>query len=133
MTFAIFLGPALIFGASFLNKKSDWKITKFDLFCGSISLLAIVIWFLTKDAMLALILSIVADAIACIPTLIKSWYFPETEDPQAYVFSATSAFITTLSIQTWNFQTYGFPVWTFLICIVFILLVRFKIGRMLQE
>src|SRR5690554_429016 len=37
MTLAIGSGPALIFAASFLNKKSDWKITKFDLFCGSIS------------------------------------------------------------------------------------------------
>lgn len=129
MTFAIGFGPVLVFMASFLNKKSDWRINRFDWFCGSISVLAIVFWFITKDAMVALILSLTADAVACIPTLIKSWYFPETEEYKAYLFAGVSAFITTLSLQVWDFQTYAFPVWTLVVCVIFVALIKFKIGR----
>ncbi len=128
MTFAVGFGPLLVFLASFTNRKAQWKINKFDYFCLALSVLAILLWALTKDALLALILSIIADAVACIPTLIKSWYFPETEDYIAYLCAGISAFITILTIQTWDFQTYAFPVWILGICAVFVLLIKFKIG-----
>lgn len=129
MTFGIGFGPALIFLASFLNKKSEWKISKFDLLCGSVSLLALALWALTRNAMLALILSLTADLVACFPTLIKSWYFPETEDSRAYVLAAISAFITTLSLQVWTFSYYAFPLWTLIICTIFVFLIKFKPGK----
>src|SRR4051812_41209104 len=44
MTFAAGFVPLLIFLASFVNKKSEWKITKFDWICGGASLLGIVFW-----------------------------------------------------------------------------------------
>lgn len=132
MTFAVGFGPLLVFLASFTNKKAAWKITKFDLFCGSISFLAIILWVITKDAFVALILSIVADAVACIPTLIKSWYHPETEEYKAYLFVAVSAFITLLTIKTWTFFNYGFPLWIFLIALVFVLFIKFKPGKIIR-
>lgn len=126
MTFAVGFGPLLVFFASFLNRKAEWKITSFDLFCGFFSILALVLWAITKDAVLALILSILADAVACIPTLIKSWYYPETEEYKAYLFAGVSAFITILTIKSWTFTTYAFPVWILGICIVFTILIKFK-------
>lgn len=129
MTFAVGFGPLLVFLASFLNRKAVWKISNFDYFCLILSLMAVILWIITKDALLALILSIVADAIACIPTLIKSWYFPETEDYKAYLFAGISAFITTLTIHDWNFQTFAFPIWILIICLVFVLLIKFSIGK----
>jgi hypothetical protein len=129
MTFAVGFGPLLIFLASFLNKKSDWKITKFDLFCGSISIFAIILWMLTSDAFIALIFSMAADLIACIPTLIKSYYYPVTEDVRAYVFAAISAVITLASLQIWTFDYYGFPLQTFIICAIFVILLKFKLGK----
>ena len=129
MTFAVGFGPLLIFLASFINKKSDWKITNFDLFCGSISILAIILWFITKDAFLALILSMLADAVACIPTLIKSYTHPETEDLNAYVLAGISAIITLASLPLLTFTYYGFPLQTFIICATFTILIKFKIRK----
>jgi len=37
-TFITGFVPLLVFSASFLNKKAEWKITKFDLLCGVLSL-----------------------------------------------------------------------------------------------
>lgn len=133
MTFAVGFGPLLIFLASFLNKKSDWQITKFDIACGAVSILALILWGLTQNAMLALILSLAADAVACIPTLIKSWTHPETEDARAYVLAAISAFITTLSLPIWTFSYYAFPVWTLIICLIFVILIKFKPTKLLSK
>lgn len=129
MTFAVGLGPLLIFLTSFLNRKSGWKITGFDLFCGAISFLAIILWVVTKDAFVALLLAITADAVACIPTLAKSWSYPETEDYKAYLFAGISAAITLLTIKTWTFFNYSFPLWILLICLIFVVLIKFKPGK----
>src|SRR5258707_575357 len=45
MTLSFVLVPLSVFFASFLNKKANWKITKFDLFCGSFSVLGLLLWY----------------------------------------------------------------------------------------
>ncbi len=133
MTFGIGFGPLLVLLASFLNKNAKWKLSRFDFLCGSVSLLAIVLWLLTQDAMIALTLSLTADLVACFPTLIKSWYFPETGEYKAYLFAAASAFITTLSLPVWTFSYYAFPLWTLIICLIFVALIKFRIGKLLLQ
>lgn len=41
MTFMVGFMPLLVFIASFVNKKSYWKLTNFDLFCGFLSLVGL--------------------------------------------------------------------------------------------
>ena len=43
------------------------------------------LWAITKQPVAAIALSIISDALASIPTLIKSWRYPETETPIAYI------------------------------------------------
>jgi len=49
MTFSTGFLPFLIFGASFVNKKAEWKLTKFDLLCGVLSLVGLVLWLITQS------------------------------------------------------------------------------------
>src|SRR5665213_3532899 len=44
MTFMVGFGPAMVFIASFVNRKATWKLTKLDLACGLLSLLALIAW-----------------------------------------------------------------------------------------
>jgi len=126
LTFSVGFGPLLIFTASFFSKKSDWKITKFDLFCGLVSVLALILWALTQDAFIALLLAIAADGVACLPTYIKAWHHPETEDYRAYLFAVIASLITLASLQTWTFVFYAFPLWTFLVCSIFVVLIKLR-------
>jgi len=48
MTFMLGFSPILIFLASFVNKKSGWKIGKFDIICGSLSVIGLILWQITK-------------------------------------------------------------------------------------
>lgn len=129
MTFMIGFGPILIFLASFLNKKSDWKITKFDIFCGILSLLGLVLWGLTRVGNIAILFAILADGLAAIPTLIKAYHYPETENLDSYLCAGISAVIAFLAIKDWNFANFGFALWTIFLCSIFVLIIRFKLGK----
>src|SRR5829696_4753108 len=58
MTFSTGFLPLLVFMASFVNKKAEWKITRFDLVCGFLSLIGLALWLITKVGNVAITFSI---------------------------------------------------------------------------
>ena len=132
MTLAAGIGPLFIFFASFLNPKAFWKITKFDLLCGVFSVIGLILWGITKEANLTILFSIIADGLATIPTIIKSYQFPETENYQAYLFGMVGSIITLLTIQKWNFAYYAFPLYISIVCLILFLLIKFKLGKKIK-
>ncbi len=128
MTFMVGFGPLLIFLGSFVNRKSVWKLTKLDIVCGILSVLAIVLWQLTGSGVLAIALSIAADALAGVPTLVKAYKDPDSESWNVFLFGGTSALITLLAINTWDFAHVAFPLYIFLICAALVVLIRFRVG-----
>lgn len=128
MTFMVGFGPLIIFLTSFVNRKAYWKITKFDIGCGLLSVMALVLWLVTGTGLVAIIFSILADLIAGIPTLVKAYKQPETEHHSVFRNGALSATITLLTIQTWSFANYGFALYILLICLTLYVLIRFKLG-----
>ncbi len=103
--------PLMIFTASFFTKKAYWRLSRFDYLCGALSVLAFVLWYLTKEANVAIVFAIVSDAFAAVPTLVKAWRNPETEAPWPYVvgiFSASTAFA---AAAAWSFSELAFPIY----------------------
>lgn len=96
---AMALGPLFVVIASFANKNAYWKLTLFDYICGAISLLAIILWVITGDGVIAIVFSIIADFAAGLPTLRKGYTHPESENIVAYVVGIISAIITLLTLQ----------------------------------
>ncbi len=89
----IFIGGLvswMVFLASFVNPHAYWKLNTFDYLCGVFSFLAIILWYITKEPTVAIILSIVSDFFATLPTFIKTWKYPETEQISAYIVGALS-------------------------------------------
>lgn len=128
-TFIAGFFPLLIFLASFLNKKSEWKMTKFDLICGALSLMGIFFWYLTKSGDIAIWFSLFADGLAALPTIIKSYKDPESEDAKAYLLSAVAAGITLLTLRSYEFVYLGFPLYLFLLGTLLTIIIKFKIGK----
>lgn len=133
MTFMAGFNPLLIVIASFVNKKAYWKLNKMDYFYGSISLFAIIIWQITGEGNLAILFSILADGLASIPTVIKSYREPETESSTIFLFGMINAGLTLLTIQNWNFAHFGFPVYIFSICVIIYVLIKFKVGLLISQ
>lgn len=131
MTFMVGFNPLLIFIASFVNKKSQWQITRFDLICGALSVMGIILWYLSKNSNIAIIFSIMSDILAGVPTVVKSFKYPETESYYVYLGGAFSAAVTLLTIENWNLAHFGFPLYILAICSILILLIKFKLGKKL--
>lgn len=131
MTFSVGFFPLAIFIASFFNKKAEWKITNFDLICGAFSVIGLILWLVTKIGNIAIIFSILADGLAALPTVIKSYKYPETESGWTYLTAAINATFTLLTINLWNFAHYGFPVYILIINMIIFSAIQFKIGKRL--
>ncbi len=128
VTFIVGFVPLVIFIASFINKKATWEITKLDIICGILSLLGLGLWMFTQVGNIAIFFSIVADGLAAIPTIIKSYKHPQSESATVYSLGIINALIGVLTITTWNFETYGFPIYLLVVNSVFSFLIISKIG-----
>lgn len=133
LAFVVGFWPLLTLIASFTNKKAVWKITRFDVICGILSLLGLVLWLVTKVGNIAIIFSILADGLASLPTIKKSYEYPETENGWIYSSGALYAGITLLTIKVWNFPHYGFPIYLFVVNFILAMLIRFDFKKLLTQ
>lgn len=102
--------PGVIFLGSFFNRKSYWKLTRFDWFCGGLSLTALLFWQLASSPLIAVLLATAANTFASIPTFIKAWNFPETETRLTFITSFLSAVLIIPAIPVWNIANSAFQI-----------------------
>jgi hypothetical protein len=107
--------PVLVLISSFIIKKGYWKITKFDIVCGALAVCALVLWMITRNFAISIMFAILSDGLAAIPTLVKSWRFPETESAGAYIGGVLANIIGLLIIRTWSFPIYSLGIYFVLI------------------
>lgn len=127
------VGPLLVFISSFANQKAYWKIGSLDYGCGIISVLAIGLWLTTGVGLLAVVFAITADFLAAIPTIVKSFNYPATENSNAYGIYILSSGMTALTINNWVFIEYGFILYILLVNITLFALTRFTLGLKIKK
>lgn len=128
MTFSTGFLPLLVFIASLVNKDAEWKITRFDLVCGFLSLIGLALWLITKVGNVAIFFSILADGLASIPTVRKAYYYPETEIAWPWLATSIGVIFTLLTLRSWTFADYGFILYILIVDTLIAVLVHFKIG-----
>ncbi len=97
-TFIAGVSPLLVVIASLIKNNAYWNITKFDIICGIFSALAMILWVTTQNSVLSLSFAILADLVAGIPTLIKSWTHSDSESHGPYSMGIMNQIITFLII-----------------------------------
>ena len=102
------IGPACVLLASFVGGTGLWRLGPFDYVCGACSLAALALWAITGDPVTAIVLSILADAAAALPTIRKAWLEPATEDRTAYLISFAGMILGILSVREATFSAYAF-------------------------
>lgn len=112
--------PLLIFIFSFVSKKAYWKLEPFDYVCGICSALALILWAITKNTDLAIVFAILSDASAAVPTIMKSWTRPETENVYPFLTGLFSAGTAFLAISAWTLSSYAFPIYLEIINVIII-------------
>ncbi len=133
MTFSTGFLPLLVFIATFFNKRSVWEITTFDLVCGALSVLGLILWLVTSVGNIAIAFSIAADAFAAVPTLVKSYRYPDTEIAWPWLATSVGVVLTLLTLQELTFANSGFIIYILLVNTVIFALVHYRIGEKMAK
>lgn len=116
--------PILVFAASFVNPKAYWKLETFDYICGACSVLALALWAITKEPLVAIIFAIASDGFAAVPTLIKSLKYPETESALVYMVAIFSSLTSFFALKKFSASEIVFPIYlvlfnSFLVAVIY--------------
>ena len=109
MTLILGLVPIVVVVASFRNPRNAWKIGAFDLFCGSVSIAGLVLWGFVNRPTAALVSFVVADQVAALPTIRKSWIAPQTESPGLFFLGSLNCAITLFTLKSLTTAGVLFP------------------------
>lgn len=107
--------PVLVLIASFVIKNGYWHVTRFDIYCGVLALLALIMWLITKSFSISILFAILSDGLAAFPTLAKSWKYPETETASAYIGGIQANILGLFIIKEWSFPIYSLGIYFILI------------------
>ncbi len=89
---ALFLARGFIL-ATLSIKKGIGGTSKADIICGIIAVGGVVAWKLSGNGVTALAFAVIADAVAYIPAVIKTWKYPKTESPLLYWLGGLAALL----------------------------------------
>ncbi len=117
-------GPFLVFLASFYNKKSYWKLKKFDYFFALFAVITLILQFLMNNATLTIIFAIITDALAAIPTLRKAYKYPDTELITPFLVFWILTLVSFLTMERYDFEEMFFPIYLLIINFIFIIFLR---------
>jgi len=118
--------PLIVVLFSIKNKDSYWKFGVLDYVCFALSILAIIFWVFLKEGNLATFFAVLADFIAFIPTYVKSWKNPETENIWPYSAGLFNAALGVLTLSLISFNTAGFVFYLFIANTVQVAIVLYR-------
>jgi hypothetical protein len=79
-TFVAGAPPVLVLIGSFFNKEAYWQTRKIDYGFAVAGFLSVIAWQVTQIPDIALTCALLADLLVVLPTFIKSYRYPETEN-----------------------------------------------------
>lgn len=109
MTLMLGLAPVAVLVASFRSHHGVWRLGAFDVVCGLVSVGGLVFWALVNQATVALVSFVVADQVAALPTIRKSWIAPLTESPRVFALGAVNTGLTLLTLHSFTTAGVLFP------------------------
>jgi hypothetical protein len=114
-TFVAGAPPILVLVGSLFNKNAYWQTRLIDYWFAVGGFLSIIVWQLTGVPGIAFTFSLLADLLVAMPTIIKTYRFPETENWIAYAVSALGFLITVLAVPEWTYENSAFVIYLFLL------------------
>lgn len=120
------IGPLLVAVLSIKYGESGWETL--DILCLSTACLSALIWYFYQSPFTVLVVNIVMDFVALVPTIKKSYLRPDSEDALAWSVESVSGVMNVLALERWAFGLAFYPVYLLLInSVVTALLLRAKV------
>lgn len=129
MTLSTSILPFSVFIASFVNKKAYWKLIPRDVACGALSLVGLLLWYITKVGNVAIFFSLLSEVLATFPTIAKAFRYPETERAWPWLTAVAGGLLTIVTITDWDFAHVGYPVLYTVEMSLLYIFIQFKVGQ----
>jgi hypothetical protein len=94
-----------LFSLKYLFQRKTGHIRMIDNYFLLAALLGLIPWILTNDPTISVVIVVLIDIVAFIPTLRKTWQHPETEKPLLYEMNVARHVLTLFSLQSYNIAT----------------------------
>lgn len=102
-------GSVALLGVSI--KRGIGGLGKLDMWCYALLALSMDLWLITNNASLALHLTVLADLIAFMPTLVKTWRMPSSETPLFYVMGVVAPVLNVIGGGNYSYVVILFPLY----------------------
>ncbi len=93
----------------------------------------LILWYLTREAAVALFIVIFIDAVGVILTVIKSYEMPETETTSTWILTSLSGFFACIAVGSINLILLAFPFYIFLAGLSILLAIKLGKRRLALE
>jgi len=108
-TLILTLNTVIIFTLSLIGYGYH-KYGRLDLVCGILAVLAIIMWHITGNPLVALGLSIFAGFLSATPTFMKTWRDPKSEYYPSWLLVAAAGLCSAASANVFDFANLAYPV-----------------------
>ena len=103
-------------------KHGDGGWNRLDRRCLIASGISFILWRILNYDLIAIILPLLIDILAALPTLKKSYYEPETEDLLTYILYTVGGLFAVLAVTRWTFEIAITPLYILCINAVIVLI-----------
>lgn len=124
-------GPLVVVVTGLCTRRNLARLGVFDLACAAVAGAALGAWLGLGEAALAVVFAVAADAAAALPTVVKAWRDPASENLLFYVLVGTGAAVTLLTISSWSPAAWAFAAYVLTLCASLVAVVSVR-RRVLQ-
>jgi hypothetical protein len=103
----------VIFILSFRWDYGGWE--RLDIICLVIALVGLLLWQTSGSALVALYAAILADIVGIIPTFVKTYKLPHTENWQFFAIDTLAGSLSLLAVTSLTLYAISYPVYIVLI------------------
>lgn len=121
VTLAIGISPIVVCLVGLHRGAYTISLSRIDRWCGIIAIIGVILWLTSRNPLIALYISILADIASAIPTIVKSYRKPHTENSLAYTLSIISMAVTLLTVADWQLVHWLFTAYILAINVTFVL------------
>lgn len=121
------IGCLVIFGLAL--QKGDRKFTKFDWIALTSALIALALWWITSNPILAAVLLTLSDVLGFLPTFRKDWRKPFEDSVLLFVSSTTEYTLSIIALQHYSVSTWLYPATLILVNLSFISMLLIRRGQ----
>lgn len=115
-----FIGPLIVAILSFKYGYNSWS--KLDIICIVAAVMSVIPWLLSDNAIFTLVINVLIDSAGAIPTLIKTYSEPETEDFKAWFIFFIANSIQLFVVSTMNYAIL-YPIYLFILAALMVIFI----------